>query len=446
MSAPARILVVDDDRAFRVTTAALLRGDGHGVDEAADGQAAVAALAAGRYDLVVLDVRMPGIDGFGLVEALRLWGNRIPVLMISGFGTVDGAVRAMHLGADDFLMKPAEPEVLSARVAVLLDRRPALHADGPNPGGIVGRSPEIRAVLAALRRVAPVESTVLITGETGTGKELVARAVHELSPRSAGPFVAVNCGALADGVLESEMFGHVRGAFTGAVRDRIGVFEAANGGTLFLDEVGEMSTALQLRLLRVLQEREVTRVGATRSTKVDVRVVAATNRDLRAQVTSGDFREDLFYRLAVFPIEVPALRARASDLPLLVEHGLDMLRAAGAGRDSLACSPFAIRVLRGHSWPGNVRELLSVIERAAIECGFGRIEAQHLPAELRERLNTDASDARYRNGSDGVAEIALIREALEQTGGAVGRSAELLGMGRTTLWRKLRQYGLVPPR
>ena len=445
MTTPAKILVVDDDRAFRLSTAALLRHDGHLVDAVGDGQAAVDALRRQRFDLLVLDLRMPGIDGFGLVEALRVWGDHIPVMMISGFGTVDIAVQAMHLGVDDFLSKPVDPDLLSARVGALLDRRPAIDTQAPNPGGMIGRSPEIREVLAAIRRVASAEATVLITGETGTGKELVARAVHDLSPRRSAPFVPVNCAGLADGVLESELFGHVRGAFTGAVRERVGVFEAAERGTIFLDEIGDMSVALQLRLLRVLQEREVTRVGSTFPVKVDVRVVAATNRDLRARVADGQFRDDLYYRLAVFPIQLPPLRERRSDIPLLIEHALATLRAAGKGREQLTSSPFAMRLLRAAEWDGNVRQLFAVVERAAIEARFHCIEAQHLPPEVRERATpgTPGHESRYRATGEADDELTAIRAVLEETGGALGRSAELLGMGRTTLWRKLRRYGLT---
>jgi two-component system, NtrC family, response regulator HydG len=443
--AASRILVVDDDRTFRLSTAALLRAEGHEVDVAGDGSSAAVALRARKFDLVVLDLRMPRTDGLQLVEALRVWGEHIPVLMISGYGTVDAAVRALQLGADDFLVKPVEPEVLTSRVAELLERRPMLDTSDPNPGLIIGRSPQIRSVLASARRVAPSEATVLITGETGTGKELVARAIHELSDRRSAPFVAVNCGGLAEGVLESELFGHVRGAFTGAVRDRAGVFEAARSGTIFLDEVGEMSVALQLRLLRVLQEREVTRVGVTQPVKVDIRVVAATNRDLRQLVSEGRFRDDLYYRLAVFPIELPSLRDRRGDIPLLIEHALARLRAAGPGRERLACSPFAMRLLRAHGWPGNVRQLFSVIERTAIEADYQRIEAQHLPLEIRASATADQHDVRYR-APDASEEIAAIRAVLDQTGGALGRSAQMLGMGRTTLWRKLRAYGLTASR
>jgi DNA-binding NtrC family response regulator len=362
--------------------------------------------------------------------------------MISGYGTVESAVRAMHLGTDDFLTKPVEPDVLSARVAELLERRPVTAGDDAAVGGMVGRTEVMRSLFASLRRVAPQDTTVLVTGETGTGKELVARAVHDLSPRVASSFIAVNCGALGEGVLESELFGHVKGAFTGAVRDRAGVFESAHGGTIFLDEVGEMSASVQQRLLRVLQEREVTRVGSARPVRVDVRVVAATNRNLAELVESSRFRQDLYYRLAVFPLVVPPLRERRADIPLLVAHTIERLRDRAPDGANLACSSFAIRLMRNYDWPGNVRELMSVVERAAVDAGFRRIEAQHLPPELRQGADA-ASEARYRATRSADDERDAIVAALEQTDGAIARAAELLGMGRTTLWRKLKQYGLT---
>ena len=441
MSQQSRILIIDDDATFRLTTGALLAGDGHAVDTAQDGQQAVERLRHQQFDLLLVDLRMPGIDGLGLVEALRLWGHGVPILMISGFGTVDSAVRALHLGADDFLLKPVEPDVLSARVTDLLERRPRMEQDSPGVAGIVGRSPVMRTLYERIRRVAPTESTVLITGETGTGKELVARGVHHLSSRKAGPFLAVNCSALAEGVLESELFGHVKGAFTGATRDRAGVFEAASGGTLFLDEIGSTSPALQARLLRALQEREVTRVGATSPTSVDGRVIAATNRDLRDLVKEGTFRDDLLYRLNVFPLAVPPLRERASDIPLLVEYGLSTLKERLPDATALSCSPFATRLLREYAWPGNVRQLLSVLEHSAISSGGGRIEAQHLPEEVRAVTDRSVS-GRYRATLPEEDERAAIESALAHSGGTLSRAAELLGMGRTTLWRKIRSYGI----
>jgi DNA-binding NtrC family response regulator len=369
-----------------------------------------------------------------------VWGEPIPVLMISGVGSIDSAVRALHAGAEDFLTKPVEPEVLFARVAQALASRPGL-TNHPPYHGLIGRSPALRAVVESIARVAATDTTVLILGETGTGKELVARALHAASPRSRGPFIAVNCAGLAEGVLESELFGHVRGAFTGAVRDRIGVFEAASGGSILLDEVGDMSLALQQRLLRVLQEREIVRVGANRAMAVDARIIASTHRDLRALVHARSFREDLFYRLNVFPISVPPLRERPEDIPLLVAHGLEELRARRPQSERLACSAFALRALRAYHWPGNVRELLGALELAAIHAGFGRIETQHLPAAVREAVATP-HEARYRAPTSHDAERATIVAALEHSGGMVSRAAELLGMGRTTLWRKLKAYGI----
>ena len=441
MTQQSRILIVDDDATFRLTTGALLEADGHHVDSAADGQQAVERLRDRQFDLLLVDLRMPGIDGLGLVEALRLWGHGVPILMISGFGTVDTAVRALHLGADDFLLKPVEPDVLSARVSDLLERRPRTETASSSVPGIVGRAPAMRALYERIQRVAPTETTVLIVGETGTGKELVARAVHALSPRKAKPFLAVNCAALAEGLLESELFGHVRGAFTGAARDRTGVFEASHGGTLFLDEIGATSPALQARLLRALQEREVTRVGATIPTPVDVRVIAATNRNPRELVKEGSFREDLLYRLNVFPVTVPPLRERASDIPLIVEYALGFLRERLPDAKSLSCSPFAMRLLREYTWPGNVRQLLAVLEHAAISSGGGRIEAQHLVDEVRGASDASGS-GRYRAVGPEANERAAIEAALAHSGGALTRAAELLGMGRTTLWRKIRSYGI----
>jgi DNA-binding NtrC family response regulator len=441
---PHQILVVDDDLTFRLSTAELLRQDGHHVVAAGSGNEAMAILAESKVDLILMDLRMPGVDGLGLTEALRKWGEGAPILMISGFGTVDTAVQALHLGADDFLTKPVEPDVLTARVASLLERRPHAAAVASAPAGLVGRSPAMREVFAAIAAVAPAETTVLITGETGTGKELVARAVHEASRRRGKPFVAVNSAALAPGLVESELFGHARGAFTGAVRDKQGVFQAAAGGTVFLDEIGDVPPAVQYRLLRVLQEREVTPVGTVRPVAVDVRVIAATNRDLRAEVAAGRFREDLFYRLNVFRIALPPLRDRRTDIPLLVEHALERLSGRPLRAQRFVCSPLVMRLLGGYAWPGNVRELFSVLECAALRAGEGRIDAQHLPAEVRSMATEgrDALMARYRAAVGHEDERTRILAALEAAHGVRARAAEILGMGRTTLWRKLRQLGV----
>lgn len=447
LSVPDRILLVDDDRAFRVSTSTLLREEGYPVVEAADGQAAVEALKEGGFDLILLDLRMPGVDGIQIVEVLRRWGEGIPILMISGFGTVETAVKALHTGADDFLTKPVEPDVLIGKVADLLERRPSFR-DGslPTSGEMVGRSPEMREIFRVMQKVAPSDTTVLIQGETGTGKELVARGIHRASNRASGPFLAVNCASLAEGLLESELFGHVKGAFTGAIRDKPGLFLAAHEGTLFLDEVGDISLRLQHRLLRVLQEMEFIPVGDVKPQKVDVRVLAATHRDLMEAIRIGDFREDLYYRLNVFRLEIPPLRARKADIPLLVEHFYRGRKEDALGQ---AVSPMAMRLLQSHGWPGNVRELFSVLESALIraEGGF-RIETQHLPPEIREGRGEGASGLqaaaqRYVPPESPGSERAVILAALEEAGGVRTRAAQILGMGRTTLWRKLKEYGIA---
>ncbi len=442
---PARILLVDDDRAFRISTAELLRQDGHEVATAEGAAEAGERMAEDRVDLVLLDVRMPRIGGLGVLEALRLRGERVPVLMISGFGTIRTAVEALQLGADDFLTKPVDPELLSRKVAELLERRPAAWNEFSSLG-MVGRSAAMRKVYDAVRRVAPSDATVLVTGETGTGKELVARAIHDLSGRAAGPFLAVNCAGLAEGVLESELFGHVRGSFTGATTDREGLFRAAEGGTILLDEVGDMSQRLQQRLLRVLQEREVTPVGSSRPVSVDVRVVAATRRDLRAEADAGRFRDDLFYRLAVFPIELPPLRQRHGDIPLLVEAALDRLRSRSRVPTPDGVTPAAARLLRAWHWPGNVRELLGVVESAAIRSEGAQIGVEHLPPEIRSASAPgdplSGEHDRYAAPAEAAAERAAILAALEASDGHREKAARMLGMSRTTLWRKMKDYGL----
>ena len=439
--AGARILVVDDDRAFRLSTAALLRDEGYRIVEAEDGEEARRALEGGGVHLILLDMRMPGIDGIDLVEVLRTRGEHTPILMISGFGTVDAAVRALHVGADDFLTKPVEPEVLTQRVAQLLSSRPSPDRAATR-FGLTGKSDALALVLREVEKVGPSETTVLITGETGTGKELIARAVHQASRRRDGPFVPVNCAAFADGLLESELFGHTRGAFTGAVQDKVGLFQAADGGTLFLDEVGDLAEGAQKRLLRALQEREITPVGSVRPVSVDVRLVAATNQDLEAAVEDGRFRADLYYRLNVFRIRVPPLRERPGDVPLLVEH---FFRQRGSS--AAAVSPLALRLLTRFGWPGNVRQLFATLEGAWVRADGEVIQANHLPAEIRDPSAADSAalrngPERYRaQGAEGDERRAILR-ALEQAGGVRAHAAHLLGMGRTTLWRKMREYGI----
>ncbi len=446
ISAPGRILLVDDDRAFRVSTATLLQEEGYPVVEAADGQEAVEAMKGGGFDLILMDLRMPGVDGVQLVEVLRRWGEDVPILMISGYGTVETAVKALHAGADDFVTKPVEPDVLTGKVADLLERRPSMRgSEDAGHGTLVGRSAAMRDVTQAMEKVAPSDATVLIQGETGTGKELVARGIHSASARAQGPFVAVNCSSLAEGLLESEVFGHVKGAFTGAIRDKQGLFSAADGGTLFLDEIGDISQGLQHRLLRVLQEKEFIPVGDVKAQKVDVRVLAATHKNLKEAIKTGEFREDLYYRLNVFRLEVPPLRARRSDIPLLVEH---FIQSRGEVILGQAVSPLAMRLLQAYAWPGNVRELFSVLESGLIRSDGGiRVEAQHLPSEIREDAEVGGSSEfetpeRYTTSGPAGAEREAILSAMEEAGGVRTEAARILGMGRTTLWRKLKEYGI----
>ncbi len=446
-----KLLMVDDDRAFRASTRALLEDDGYEVLAVRDGQSGVEALRRGGIDLMLLDLRMPGADGLHVIEALRAAGEDVPILMISGYGTVDSAVEAMRLGADDFLTKPVEHEELLARIEELLARRPRLGVESEGdvgPGGLLGESESMKRVFDAIERVAPTDTTVLIVGASGTGKELVARAIHELSERKARPFVTLDCGAQAEGLLASELFGHVRGAFTGAVRDRPGAFQAADGGTLFLDEIGNVSAAMQQQLLRAIEDGEVTRVGAVKPERVDIRLIAATNADLAAAVDDGSFRLDLYYRLKVFQISLPPLRERKDDVPLLVAHALHRANA-GLDRDIRGFSAIAMRQLIAFDWPGNVRELNAAVESAVIRCEGDLIEPAHLPHEVRDR---DDSSGPTRSGEKEIryrpqppeSEREAILAALEASGGNRTQAARLLGMGRTTLYNKMKEYGIEP--
>jgi DNA-binding NtrC family response regulator len=455
----ARILIVDDDRAFRVSTAALLTDEGYEVDAAPGGDVGLAKLREDRYDLLLLDLKMEGRTGLSVLEELRRTGQSIPVLMLTGYATIDSAVQALKLGADDYLTKPCDNDVLRSKIrAILATRAPLL---GTGAARIVGRSAEMQEVMKSIERVAPTDSTVLLRGATGTGKELVARAIHEEGPRAGRAFVAVNCSALAEGLLESELFGHARGAFTGAVSDRKGLFEEANHGTIFLDEIGDVSAAMQAKLLRVLQEREVTRVGTAKSIAVDVRVIAATHQDLEALVESGRFRADLYFRLKVFQIRIPDLKDRPEDLRALAAAAIDRWneRISDARRLINGCSEETLQVLESYDWPGNVRELMGAIEHACIVCDGNRLLPSHLPREIleyeppTEPAGVEANGAESTAGRTGEAgrryqapdsesEREQIRRALVQAEGNRTRAAAALGMGRTTLWQKLKAYGL----
>ena len=450
---PMRILVVDDEPALRHTISVILREEGYEVATATDGADALAKLATAPADLVLCDVRMPTMDGMTFLERHVAAGGTALVVMMSAYGDADTAIAAMQRGAYDWIQKPfhAEEIVLVVRKAMERERLRAdvqrleneLSSLRQSSDAIVGSSPVMRAALDVARKVAPHSATVLVSGESGTGKELVARLIHRESPRAGGPFVAVNCGAIPEALLESELFGHEKGAFTGATRAKAGLFEEAHNGTLFLDEIGELPAALQVKLLRALQEGDVRRVGSTEAKVVDVRVIAATNRDLGADVASGRFRADLFYRINVVAIALPPLRERPEDLAELVQFFLAR-HATRMGLTARGISPAAMRVLAEHTWPGNVRELEHAIERALVMTGGAVIEPSDLPPLLR------SSDERA-GGADGTLSVkrqttelekALIRRALEHTRGNRTRAARLLELSHRALLYKIREYGL----
>jgi len=455
MATPARVLIIDDDRAFRVGTGALLTDEGYDVTAVASGEAGLDALGGERFDLVLLDLRMEGMTGLEVLERIRTEGSRIPVIMLTGYATVDTAVEALKRGANDYLTKPCDNDHLRAKIRTTLARHRLPPGEGTSR--ITATSREMREVLEAIAKVAPTDATVLVRGATGTGKELVARAIHESSPRADKAFLPVNCSALAEGVLESELFGHARGAFTGAVADRRGVFEEASGGTIFLDEIGDVSPAMQAKLLRVLQEREVTPVGTVRPVQVDVRVIGATHQDLERLVEEGRFRSDLYFRLKVFQVVLPDLRDRPADIPSLVSSAVERWnrQVRDPERRISGWAPDVEEAFLAYDWPGNVRELMAAVEHACINAQGGEIEIGDLPAEIlgggrdtdgsgaRDRESADASaDSRRYQAPDPESERRAIVDALRRAEGNRTRAAADLGMGRTTLWQKIKAYGI----
>jgi two-component system response regulator HydG len=449
------ILVVDDEPGQRAMLRAVLSAEGYQVAEAEDGAAAVADVEAHFYDLILMDVRMAQLDGMAALKAIKGRSPAIPVVLMTAYGTVRDAVEAMKAGADDYLTKPLDVDELKLTVARGLRhaaleeenaRLRALVGHDVDVGAIVGTSAPMRRVFEAIALVAPTEATVLILGESGTGKELVAQAIHANSPRRAGPFITVNCAALPETLLESELFGHERGAFTGATERRLGRFELAHGGTIFLDEIGELTPAAQTKLLRVLQSQEFERLGGSKTLKVDVRVIAATNKDLDAAVRAGQFREDLLYRLRVFPLTVPPLRERRDDIPLLAEHFLK--RYAERHRRRLrGLTPRALDLLMRYDWPGNVRELEHAIERAVILARGEHLTPEEWPPTIRAAGQAEDSACHQPPVPVGLTlkevERELIRKTLERTGGNRTKAAEVLGISRATLHNKLKEYGLT---
>ena len=452
------ILVVDDEINYLTVMEALLGEAGYEVLTAPSAIEAVKIAGASDLDLVLTDMKMPKMSGIELLDKLQQLHPDLPVIIMTAFGTVEKAVTAMKKGAFDYILKPFKNDEILVTIAKALEHRRLILANRrlnqeldkkygfPN---IVGTSRVMEEILALVKRVAQSRATVLVTGESGTGKELIARAIHQCSNRAAKSCISVNCAALTETLLESELFGHERGAFTHAVAMRKGRFELADGGTLFMDEVAEMSQGLQVKLLRVLQEMEFERVGGVRTIKVDVRVVAASNRDLKEEVETGRFREDLFYRLNVVHLHLPPLRQRQEDIPLLAAHFIKKYVQENL-RDKTRITPEALKVLIQYAWPGNVRELENVMERAVILCSHNVISPQDLPAELapapaESRLDVDRFiplNTPLPEALDAIEE-QMIRRALEKSGQVQVRAAELLGITKSLLQYKLKKYHLT---
>jgi len=449
MDVPPMIVVVDDDEAMRDSCRQTLERSGYRVATAKDGFSAVKAIQANAPDLVILDLKMPGVDGTDLLGKIRAEHPGLDVVVITGYSSVGSAVECMRLGAYDYLPKPFDTEALRLVVRRAVEKRrlavenEALRrslAAAPAGEVLLGESPAMRRVRDLVERVAATDSTVLVAGESGTGKELVARALHRGSSRRERPFVAVDCAALVETLCESELFGHVKGAFTGATASRPGRFELAQGGTVFLDEIANVGPAVQAKLLRVLQEREITRVGDARPIAVDVRIVAATNRDLAAAMKDGQFREDLFYRLSVVTIPLPPLRTRREDLPALAGGLLRRIQVRRA-LPPRPLSPAALAALQEHDWPGNVRELENTLERALVLAQGHEIAPEDLDLAAGATAPADAGQP-ARDLSLASSEAQQIRKVLDLTGWHLVQAAGLLGIDRKTLWRKIRTYHL----
>ena len=451
----AHILVVDDEKNYRTVLAQLLEDAGHRVSTADNPFAGLELLGRESVALILSDLRMPRMDGLTFLEEVRREVGEVPFVVLTAFATVETALTAMKAGAFDYLLKPCKnDEILLVVEKALEDARlrtenQALRRQLEQGGEreLLGESPAIRKLLADIGRVAPARASVLITGESGTGKELVARTLHRAGPRAKGPLVTINCAALTESLLESELFGHERGAFTGAVERKRGLLEVADGGTLLLDEIGEFPLTLQPKLLRALQERKFRRVGGTAEIESDVRIVAATNRELPAMIAAGAFREDLYYRLNVVTLEVPSLRRRREDIPLLALHFLQRF-GDELGRRIDAIAPEVLAILQAHSWPGNVRELRNIIERGALFCTGDTLRPEDLPEALSGRVVDSAAAALPQLGRPlpellDEMEERLIRLALVRARGVQAQAAELLGVSRSNLQYKLKKYGVV---
>ena len=446
----AKILLIDDEQSIRATLAKILEDEGHRTALADSGEEGLAQFARDEFDLIILDLWLPGVDGMTVLERLRAAGAP-PVIVISGHANVDTAVRATRLGAYDFLEKPLSLERVLLTVGHgLADQRLReevrdLRRETALEEVLIGDSEAMKKLDHQIRSAAPSATRVLITGENGSGKEIVARTLHRLSPRADHPFIDVNCAAIPEELIESELFGHRKGAFTGAIEDRKGKFELADGGTLFLDEIGDMSLKTQAKVLRVLQEQTFQRVGAQQTIRVDVRVIAATNKDLQQEIASGSFRSDLYYRLNVIPIEVPPLSVRGNDVVLLAEHFLRRFAAETRARKK-KLSAGAASKLRAYHWPGNVRELRNVVERMAILVPHETIEAEDVQlGAAREAAPAIAANLTLKEARDEF-ERQYILARLKEFAGNVSRTADALGVERSNLYRKLHAYGITVER
>jgi DNA-binding NtrC family response regulator len=450
----ARILVVDDDASTREVFGELLQRWGYDVEQTGDGHDALKIIAERHPDVIISDLVMPKLDGLALTRALREESPDTPVIIITGKGTIDAAVEAVREGVFDFVEKPLDPARLKVILQRALEKRQTEHEmqvlrrrlGQVDAGmGLVGQSPAMRKAMDLVEKVAPSKASVVITGQSGTGKEMIARAIHQLSPRREKPFIAINCSAIPAGLMESEMFGHERGAFTGADQRRLGAWELADGGTLFLDEVGEIPIELQAKFLRVLEEERLRRLGGKSEISVDVRVISATNRDLKEEIKGGRFREDLYFRLNVFHIPLAPLKERRDDIPLLVQHFIDRFSREG-GKKLAGLTQQAMKVLSEYGWPGNIRELRNTLERAVILCGSDAINVEHLPAEMA----LGGGESAYLKLPFGLplreVEKEYILSSLGRMQNNKARTAQALGISEKTLYNKLYRYSGKGPR
>jgi two-component system, NtrC family, response regulator HydG len=446
MTAPGKVLIIDDDESMRIACSRSLESAGYGIASAENGEQGLGKARLESFDVALLDLRMPGLPGMEVLKRLKQESPNTAVVIITGYPTIDSAVEAIKLGAHDYLSKPFSPEVLITvveRASAAVRRTLENECIGQGlerqmlSQALIGRSEAMSRVVRLIQKAAPVNSTVLVTGETGVGKEVVARAIHRLSNRSNKQFVTVDCGTLVESLFESELFGHVKGAFSGAIENTIGKIELAEGGTLFLDEIANISITMQARLLRAVQEREISRVGSTNKKKIDVRIISATNRDLQQEVREGKFREDLYYRLNVVHISVPPLRERLEDIPALVDYYLKKL-ASEKRRPSLSISEEAMRSLKRREWPGNVRELINALEYAVVTCEGANVGVRDLPQSTVDTTGLGNASG----GSLARLEQSEIVNALEQFQGNKTKAAEYLGINRKTLREKMQKYGL----